>query len=162
MTTLWTAVRAAVYAAAFMALWAWLAWRAHLVDARLGLYGPSWLPAAGVALMVLGLALALACVATFVVRGKGTPAPFDAPREFVAGGPYRWVRNPMYIGAFLALVGYALCGGSLAALGVAFLLLAAAHVFVVLYEEPALESRFGTSYLAYKRSTPRWIPRPPR
>ena len=162
MRTLWTAVRAAIYAAGFIALWAWLAHTAHLRDSRLGQYGPAWLPSVGVALMVLGLALALACVATFVVRGRGTPAPFDAPRVFVASGPYRWVRNPMYIGAFLALVGYALCGGSFTALGVAFLMLGLAHAFVVAYEEPNLERRFGASYAEYRRTTPRWIPRPPR
>jgi protein-S-isoprenylcysteine O-methyltransferase Ste14 len=41
-------------------------------------------------------------------------------------------------------------------------MLALAHLFVVLYEEPTLEARFGDSYRAYKRTTPRWIPRPPR
>lgn len=162
MSTLWTALRAAAYTAAFLALWGWLAWWAHLQDARLGLIGPAWIPAAGVVLMVLGLALALACVATFVLRGRGTPAPFDAPRAFVASGPYRWVRNPMYIGAFLALAGYALCGGSFTALGLAFLMLLAAHLFVVFYEEPTLEARFGDSYRAYRRATRRWIPRLPR
>ena len=39
------------------------------------------------------------CIGTFVTKGQGTPAPFDPPREFVASGPYRYVRNPMYIGA---------------------------------------------------------------
>lgn len=123
---------------------------------------PAWVAPIGVALMVVGGALAVACVVTFVVRGRGTPAPFDAPREFVAGGPYRWVRNPMYLGGFLVLAGYALCAVSFAALLVAFGMLAAAHLFAVLYEEPTLERRFGASYRAYRRRTRRWIPGPPQ
>lgn len=142
-----------------MALWGWLAYEAHLRDAPFGLGLPAWTGPAGVGLMVAGGALALTCVATFVVRGRGTPAPFDPPREFVASGPYAWVRNPMYIGGFLVLAGYALCALSVAALLVAFAMLIAAHLFVVFYEEPNLERRFGESYREYRRTTPRWIPR---
>ena len=47
-------------------------------------------------------------VGIFVVRGRGTPAVFDAPREFVVVGPYKYVRNPMYIGALTLLIGFGL------------------------------------------------------
>lgn len=160
--TLWTAGRAIVYASAFMALWGWLAYEAHLRDVPFGFPLPGWVAPIGIALMPVGGVIVVACVATFVVRGRGTPAPFDAPREFVASGPYRWVRNPMYLGGFLVLAGYALCAVSFAALLVALAMLAAAHVFTVLYEEPALERRFGEGYRAYRRRTRRWIPGPPR
>jgi protein-S-isoprenylcysteine O-methyltransferase Ste14 len=116
----------------------------------------------GVAMMGIGLAIMALCVGAFVVRGRGTPAPFDPPRAFVASGPYRRVRNPMYLGLFVFLVGYALCAVSFAALLVAFAMLAVAHLFAVLYEEPALARRFGEPYRQYHRTTPRWIPRPPR
>lgn len=162
MNTAWIALRAALYTTSFILLWAWLAHWAHLQDDALGIWLPEWLKPVGVALMAVGLVLALSCVATFVVRGRGTPAPFDAPRVFVASGPYRWVRNPMYIGGFLLILGFALCAGSLIALGIPLLMILAAHTFVLLYEEPTLEARFGESYRAYKRATPRWIPRPPR
>ena len=155
----WTGFRALVYASGFVALWGWLAYEAHLRDASFGIPLPAWMAPLGIALMVAGGVLALACVATFVIRGRGTPAPFDPPREFVASGPYARVRNPMYIGGFLVLAGYALCAMSVAALVVAFAMLAAAHVFVILYEEPNLEQRFGESYREYRRTTPRWIPR---
>src|SRR5258708_19636531 len=62
----------------------------------------------GLVLVVLGGALAIWCILTFALVGKGTPAPFDPPRKLVAAGPYRWVRNPMYIGAGVALSGAAL------------------------------------------------------
>ena len=161
MGTAFIALRAFVYACLFLGGWLWLAWWAHLQDGRLGVRLPGWTGGPGIALMVIGAVLAAACVATFVVRGRGTPAPFDAPRVFVAGGPYRWVRNPMYIGGFLLLLGYALCAGSAAALLVALTMLVTVHLVAVLYEEPNLRRRFGASYEAYTRSTPRWIPRPP-
>src|SRR3989449_4919136 len=55
--------------------------------------------------IVAGAALAIASILTFAFIGKGTPAPFDPPRKLVIAGPYRWVRNPMYIGAGLVLLG---------------------------------------------------------
>src|SRR5687767_6666200 len=63
---------------------------------------------AGMLLAAAGAALALTCIFTFVFVGRGTPAPFDPPRRLVARGPYRMVRNPMYLGAGLALTGAAL------------------------------------------------------
>lgn len=162
VSTLWTAARALIYASVFLGAWAWLAYEAHLRDVPFGVPLPPWLASLGIALMVVGAALTMASVATFVVRGEGTPAPFDPPRAFVASGPYRWVRNPMYVGAFLLLAGYALCAASVAALLVAFAMLGAAMVFVLVYEERSLERRFGESYRAYRRATPRWIPRRPR
>jgi len=159
LSSVWIAARALIYASVFLGAWAWLAYEAHLRDVPFGFPLPSWLGSLGIALMVIGAALTAACLATFVVRGQGTPAPFDPPREFVASGPYRWVRNPMYIGAFLLLAGYALCAASFAALLVAFAMLGAAMLFVLVYEEPSLERRFGESYRAYRRATPRWIPR---
>jgi len=162
VTRLWTALRALVYAGAFIGLWLWLAYEAHLRDVPFGFPLPDWVAPIGVALMAIGLGVMAVCVATFVARGRGTPAPFDPPRDFVASGPYRWVRNPMYIGMFVFLVGYALCAVSFAALIVAFAMLAVAHLVAVLYEEPSLARRFAEPYREYRRTTPRWIPRPPR
>ena len=162
MPTLWIALRAAVYASVFVAVWLWLAYQAHLRPDPAGVSLPGWVSPLGVALMVAGAAVALGSIITFVVRGRGTPLPIDAPRAFVASGPYRWVRNPMYVGMIAFLTGYALCAVSVTALAVPFAMLLLTHLLVLFYEEPSLERRFGESYLAYKRSTPRWLPRPPR
>ncbi len=71
-------------------------------------------------------------------------------------GPYRFVRNPMYIGAGLALAGATLFYGSLPLLiyTVAFFLVT--HLFVVLYEEPTLRRTFGQDYEMYCSKIKRW------
>jgi protein-S-isoprenylcysteine O-methyltransferase Ste14 len=71
---------------------------------------------AGMTLVAIGTLIALWCVLTFVFIGKGTPAPFDPPRKLVIRGPYRFVRNPMYIGAGMTLAGAAVFYESLSIL----------------------------------------------
>jgi protein-S-isoprenylcysteine O-methyltransferase Ste14 len=115
----------------------------------------------GAGLVLLGGALAVWCILAFALTGRGTPAPFDPPRRLVVLGPYRFVRNPMYWGAGILLCGAALYYRSLALLGYALLLFGAAHVFVVLYEEPTLRRTFGADYEAYCRDVRRWWPRWP-
>ena len=108
---------------------------------------------------VAGGAVALWCVLTFALVGKGTPAPFDPPRHLVVAGPYRYVRNPMYLGAAFALAGAAIFYRSLALLGYVSLFLLTTHAFVVLYEEPTLRRLFGQEYRAYQARVRRWLPR---
>jgi len=113
---------------------------------------------AGTIVGAAGAVLALWCVLTFAVVGKGTPAPFDPPRRLVVRGPYRFVRNPMYLGAGLALAGAALFYESTAVLGYTGLFLMVTHLFVVWYEEPTLRRSFGEDYEAYCRRVRRWWP----
>ncbi len=148
MKTIFIALRAAIFSAGFIVLWGWVA---------LGLH--RWTRVLGIALMAAGGTLAFACVATFVTRGEGTPAPMDPPRKFVAAGPYRFVRNPMYIGGFIVLFGFGLYEQSPAILLFTLPWLLLAHLFVVLYEEPHLRATFGAPYDAYCRSVRRWLPR---
>jgi hypothetical protein len=54
--------------------------------------------AVGMAVVVGGGAIALWCILSFAVVGRGTPAPFDPPRRLVVGGPYAVVRNPRTTG----------------------------------------------------------------
>jgi protein-S-isoprenylcysteine O-methyltransferase Ste14 len=160
MKTLFIALRSAVFGAGFIFLWGWIAWSLHRrYDATLGFALPGWTRALGIALIVAGGALALACITTFVTRGEGTPAPFDPPRKFVAAGPYKFVRNPMYIGGCLTLFGFGLYEHSPAILLFALPWLLLAHLFVILYEEPHLRATFGAPYEAYCRSVRRWLPR---
>jgi len=110
------------------------------------------------AIGVTGAVVGIWCIVSFAVLGKGTPAPFDPPRRLVVRGPYRWVPNPMYLVAVLALGGAALVYGSWPLLGYAAVFFLAAHGFVVAYEEPALRRMFGEEYEAYCRRVGRWWP----
>ena len=112
----------------------------------------------GLVLVVLGAALVGWCILTFALVGQGTPAPFDPPRKLVVTGPYRWVRNPMYIGAGAALGGAALYYQSAALMAFAAGFLVVAHLIVVFYEEPTLEQTFGARYADYRNAVPRWLP----
>jgi protein-S-isoprenylcysteine O-methyltransferase Ste14 len=76
----------------------------------------------------------------------------------VAAGPYRWVRNPIYIAALAIVAGEAWLFGSLRLLAYAGLMAVFFHLFVTGYEERILSRRFGRSYLEYRGTVPRWIP----
>src|SRR5262249_5759925 len=92
--------RAIVYATLFIGFWL-VFLRAHWLSAG-GVPRPAPLGAArvaGMALVAIGAAGALWCILAFALLGRGPPAPFDPPRRLVVRGPYRYVRNPMYIGA---------------------------------------------------------------
>ena len=114
---------------------------------------------AGMIVATLGALLALWCVVAFVSIGKGTPAPFDPPRRLVVRGPYRFVRNPMYLGGALTLAGAALFYRSLFLLGYDCFFLLAFSLFVLFYEEPTLRRTFGPDYEAYCHRVARWLPR---
>jgi protein-S-isoprenylcysteine O-methyltransferase Ste14 len=144
---------------AFIGFFGWLALRVQAWDQNLQVQLPSWMRALGFLVMGLGASLVLACAAVFITRGRGTPAVFDPPRQFVAAGPYKFVRNPMYIGGLTLLAGFGFYQRSLAILLFAVGMFALFHLFVFFVEEPGLERRFGESYAAYKRSVNRWFPK---
>jgi protein-S-isoprenylcysteine O-methyltransferase Ste14 len=118
-----------------------------------GLTAGSFLAAS---LTLFGFSVLFFCVWDFFAVGKGTLAPFDPPRRLVVVGLYRFTRNPMYNGVLAALLGQAWLFSSTALLKYAAVVFVLFHVFVVAYEEPALESQFGESYREYRRAVPRW------
>ena len=155
------AARGIAYAVLFVVLWAWLSVWVRGFDSRVPFaIGESARPF-GFALGIVGGVVAFACVAVFATRGRGTPAPFDAPRAFVPSGPYQFVRNPMCLGAAGVIAGAGLLWRSPAILLLAAGFLAFFHAFVLLYEEPTLRRRFGESYEQYTRSVRRWLPSRP-
>lgn len=115
----------------------------------------SWL-ASG--LIISGAAIYFRCAWEFAVRGLGTPAPIAPTKFLVTTALHRYVRNPMYIGVFLILMGEAILFHSLRLLEYAGLFFVAVQLFILFYEEPTLHRQFGESYELYRRSVPRWIP----
>jgi protein-S-isoprenylcysteine O-methyltransferase Ste14 len=156
---IFTVVRAITYATLFIGLFfiylpgRLLAWSGAV---RPEANGPPQI--AGMIIGGAGTVIALWCIFTFVFVGKGTPAPVDPPRRLVMRGPYRFVRNPMYIGAGLVLVGLAIFYESISVAMYAGLFLLAAHIFVVVYEEPTLRRTFGQEYDVYRARVRRWWP----
>ena len=110
-------------------------------------------------LLLIGWTVMLWCFWNFLVNGRGTPAPIDPPKELVAVGPYRFVRNPMYVAGLIALLGWILWSPSLPLIVAPFLFFTAAHLFVTGYEEPTLKKKFGAAYAEYCKRVPRWIPK---
>jgi protein-S-isoprenylcysteine O-methyltransferase Ste14 len=110
-------------------------------------------------LWAIGAVILLWSFWNFLREGRGTPAPIDPPKELVATGFYRYVRNPMYVGILAMIVGYFLWFGYWNLLIYAIVVFAAFHTFVTLYEEPTLKRKFGTHYENYLNKVPRWIPR---
>lgn len=115
--------------------------------------------AAGIVLILLGVAALLECFFRFAWLGFGTPAPVAPTQRLIVSGLYRHVRNPMYVAVVTIVLGQALL------LGQSRLLLYGAagwlvfHLFVLTYEEPTLRRQFPDDYARYTRAVPRWIPR---
>ena len=112
----------------------------------------------GVVPITLATLLYLWCAWDFTFTGKGTPAPFDPPREIVVRGLYRYIRNPMYVAVLLMLSGEAVWFESVLILIYAAIVFSVFHVWVIFYEEPTLRRKFGESYEKYCRTVSRWIP----
>jgi protein-S-isoprenylcysteine O-methyltransferase Ste14 len=117
------------------------------------------LAAAGVGVLAAGLTLLCSTIWQFAKIGRGTLAPWDPPKYFVATGVYRHVRNPMISGVLLILLGETMLFGSVGLLAWEAGFFAANATYLPLVEEPGLERRFGDRYREYKRHVPRWIPR---
>ena len=115
--------------------------------------------ALGAPLIVAGFVMWVWTVRLFARMGKGTLAPWDPTTELVVEGPYAHVRNPMISAVLAVLIGEALVFGSASIAIWAALFAVINHVFFLLYEEPAVERRFGDAYRRYKQNVPRWVPR---
>src|SRR2546428_11192228 len=153
---LFAVARALIVAPLFVSLWMY--------------FVPPWVAGAqafdnprplGWIVVAIGAAIGLPCIWEFAWRGLGTPAPFDPPRKLVISGPYRFVRNPMYFGMGVVLIGEAIVFPNITLLmiGLTAALFLFVTAFVIVYEEPTFCRMFGTDYEAYCRAVRRWISR---
>jgi protein-S-isoprenylcysteine O-methyltransferase Ste14 len=134
-------------------------WLAHTLfglmsDLRL----PAALVPAGYVLLPLAGTLSYSSFWLFMTRGRGTAFPTDPPRTLLILGPYRYVRNPMYVGNLAIAFAEALAFRSVGALLYAILLSVVTHLYVSRLEEPALTARYGDAYRRYLKTVPRWVP----
>jgi protein-S-isoprenylcysteine O-methyltransferase Ste14 len=133
--------------------WLITRWRIPWPDSRL------W-PIAIVAgvLILSGIVVLLDAFIRFA-RADGTPAPPLPTAHLVLVGPYRYVRNPMYLAVLAIIFGQALLFASWATVLYAGVVFLAVLLFVRFYEEPTLESTYGDEYREYQRNVRAWMPR---
>ncbi|MBI4832016.1 MAG: isoprenylcysteine carboxylmethyltransferase family protein [Candidatus Lindowbacteria bacterium] len=94
--------------------------------------------------------------------GRSARTRKDKARRLVASGPYRYTRNPLYIGNHLMLAGYCVLSELLWLLPFALVICFIFYSFIAAYEEELLKERFGEDYVRYSMETPRWLPIWPR
>jgi protein-S-isoprenylcysteine O-methyltransferase Ste14 len=118
-----------------------------------------WLPAQvlGALAIVAGLVPVVHAFAQFA-RAGGTPMPLAPTQRLVVTGFNRYVRNPMYVGLLIVLLGQALLFSSLGLVIYAAVAWAATASFVRWYEEPTLLDTYGEEYEDYRRRVRAWIP----
>jgi protein-S-isoprenylcysteine O-methyltransferase Ste14 len=127
--------------------------------------GPAWplaVRALGVALIAAGGMVVIWGFTRFATEGTGIPVPGEpTSRRLTVGGPYRYVRNPLYLAIVTAITGQALL------LSRAVLLVYAAAILTITValahwiEDPALARRFGAEFEVYRRQVPGWWPHLP-
>lgn len=125
----------------------------------LPIYDFVYLKILGVPLAGMGMLIVTHCLYLFFKTGKGTPVPINPPKKFVTVGLYKFVRNPMYLGAFMIILSEFFIFGHLLLLVYLLIMTVIANFFVILYEEKDLKKRFGKKYIDYIKKVPRWIPR---
>lgn len=124
-------------------------------------FDPGLLPvrAAGLALLLLAAPTLVGAFARFVLEGFGTPMPAAPTERLVLSGPYRRVRNPMYVAVLAVIAGQAL----LLVRPVLLVYLAGIWglfaIQVHAREEPRLCRTYGEEYDTYRAAVPAWLPR---
>lgn len=119
---------------------------------------PVWQSGLAVALMVLGMIPLLESIVRFVRVGRGTLMPNVPTERLVVSGLYRYVRNPMYVGDVVVLIGEAVLFRSAWMLVYTVAVWAGFDLFIRKYEEPTLRKRHGQEYDRYRAEVNRWWP----
>jgi protein-S-isoprenylcysteine O-methyltransferase Ste14 len=117
-------------------------------------YGPR--VALSVALILLGLGLMVYCAHLFK-KAQTCIEPWRATSCIITNGPYRYSRNPIYLGFIITGVGVALAFNTCWILLSLLTFVLIANKLVIEREEKYLERKFGESYSNYRRETRRWI-----
>ena len=120
---------------------------------------PWWQMALAGVLIAAGVAPGFESARRFLAVGLGTLVPTAPTEHLVVSGFYRFVRNPMYVGVLIALIGEAVLFERRTMIVYLVIVWMVVNLFVCFYEEPTLTRRYGEEYLRFKRNVPRWLPR---
>lgn len=134
----------------------------HLVAGLVALFRfvpPGLLVVPALVVGFLGFGLVVWATVAFGVYGHGTPLPEVAPKRLVTQGPYRHIRNPIYLGWFFGWGGLGVAVGNLAYSGLGLLLLVVGTVYAWVGEHRDLAGKHGAEFEAWRRATPAFLPR---
>jgi protein-S-isoprenylcysteine O-methyltransferase Ste14 len=109
----------------------------------------------GFAVTALGVALTAWTWKLFLKHN--TPDSFAPPKYLVREGPFRFSRNPMYLGMGILLLGLAVASGNLISFISPAVFFIVMHVRFIPFEEKRMEKTFGRKYLDYKKKVRRWL-----
>jgi protein-S-isoprenylcysteine O-methyltransferase Ste14 len=110
----------------------------------------------GFVLLGIGLVIALSALTLFK-RSTTTTVPFETPSQLVVRGPYRFTRNPMYLGLAIAYLGVAAVQGQLWSAIILPVVLVYINWVVIPVEERRLYDTFGEAYARYRARVRRWL-----
>lgn len=123
-------------------------WR-RLIDLRI-----VWL---GVALIAVGFAIAFWAISLFRIAGTEINPTSKTNKSLIIRGPYRFTRNPMYLGLIVLTLGVAFGVGSLPMFAVPVLLFTTANWVHIPFEEAKMRRQFGAAFGTYTSQIRRWI-----
>jgi protein-S-isoprenylcysteine O-methyltransferase Ste14 len=106
---------------------------------------------------LIGIAICTWTIVAFWKHGDGTPAPNAPTEKLVDRGLYGVTRNPMYLGAWIIVLGYVFWFQSEIFLLYTVVVGLFFHAVITLFEEPRLAKKFGEDYKAYRQRVPRWL-----
>ena len=110
--------------------------------------------------LIMGLFLAIWSVRTFYTRGgEGTPGPWRPVSNLIIFGPYRYVRNPMILGAVALILFESALFASIPFLLWAIVFFVGNVIYFKIFEEKELIKRFGEDYKDYKNEVPMLFPK---
>lgn len=127
------------------------------VGAALGLQVLVHANAAAIVIAIAGFLIALWGRLTFARAGAEIRPASPVNSTLVTSGPFRFTRNPMYLGIFVFMTGLSLLIGTVAVFIADAVYLVWANFVSIPYEEEKMERQFGDDYRAYKRRVRRWI-----
>ncbi|HEY8518770.1 MAG TPA: isoprenylcysteine carboxylmethyltransferase family protein [Gammaproteobacteria bacterium] len=111
----------------------------------------------GVVVLLIGICWGAWSVATFRRQGAEIMPSSTVHPKFVTSGPFRWSRNPMYLGSIGIAVGAALIGGTWLLWLVPVVLFLLQNFVIIPFEERSMRQTFGAEYDAYCARVRRWI-----
>jgi protein-S-isoprenylcysteine O-methyltransferase Ste14 len=158
--TAWLVAKTAAYLIAFWAMFLFaLPIGISIVEIAVGIQRFPPMPIVAGGLLLISTMLAVWSAMMLAVAGRGTPLPFDPPRQLVTTGPYAYTRHPFATAATAQIVALGIALGSVPVLAYASAALAAWYFVIRPHEERVLEARFGDEARAYRAHVRAFRPR---